>query len=1002
MTNSRSTLLRRSGEAANRFRYPNRPRNHASTLPFKTLYQDLFEPLLDNKKPPGAPLARRKVGPKSVASQSPHEIRRHIIERYISRWRSEVGNDFYPAMRLILPEKDRDRAMYGLKEKVLAKYIIKILKIDKNSEDGYNLLNWKQPGQTAAARKAGDFPGRVYDVLAKRPFRTEPGNMTVEEVNDQLNMLSVAGKEEDQLPIIELFYREMNPDELKWLISIILRAMHIGATEKTFLQIWHPDAEVLFNISSSLKNVCWTLKDQSIRLKSDEDRGVALWQCFQPQLAQFQPKKMTQLVAKMRTTEDSPGFWIEEKLDGERMQMHVRTTTHDPNAEEEDKEKEGAVPSWKQFRFWSRKAKEYTYLYGSSFDDKEAALTRHLCDAFDPGMQNAIFDGEMITWDPEIDKMVPFGTLKTAALEQQSNPYSKGPRPLFRAFDILFLNGTDLTRYDLQSRRNALERTIRPVARRLEVLDYQIGTSWNDVEKALRKVVAEASEGLVVKDPKSRYRLNDRNDNWLKVKPEYMEEFGESLDCLVIGGYYGSGKRGGGLSSFLCGLRVDTERGEKSKKFYSFFKVGGGFTVNDYASIRHATDGKWIKWDPKKPPTEYIELGGGVQYQRERPDVWIKPEDSVVLQAKAASFTTSDEFAANLTLRFPRFTRFRSDKDWETALSVEDFYKLRASAENKQEESKEQARMQAASRKKPRLTDRSRKPLQVAGYSQKSLNAAQQQKDKDKTTTVFDGLTFYVMSEEKSKKMSKLEIEKLVKANGGSVIQTAEPKPGHDGTPAPAVICVSAKRTVHAASVLKKGHMPIFTPTYIFDSIEQAKFDAAYGLDQVPLRPEFPRHVFYAPEDLQEIYEQEVDEFGDSYGRNTTIEQLRQCLDAMKDFDTSLDGRLQDLAADMPGCIFHNTVLWFHTPQDDRVQSRSIEEAQDIAAFAGALLAQSLNDDSTTHVVVDKDNIGQAELKRMRGQLAKKKRLPRVVTLDWVKESWKEKTRLDEGRFAPL
>ncbi len=68
--------------------------------------------------------------------------------------------------------------------------------------------------------------------------------------------------------------------------------------------------------------------------------------------------------------------------------------------------------------------------------------------------------------------------------------------------------------------------------------------------------MAEASEGLVLKNPRSIYRLNSRNDDWMKVKPEYMTGFGESLDCIIIGGYYGSGHRGGRLSSFLCGLRV--------------------------------------------------------------------------------------------------------------------------------------------------------------------------------------------------------------------------------------------------------------------------------------------------------------------------------------------------------------------------------------------------------------------------------------------------------------
>jgi len=86
--------------------YPNRPRNKNPTLPFADLYLSLFEPLLANKK------KKTGVGIRGTRALKPHEIRRNIIDRFISRWRSEVGNDIYPVLRLILCEKDRDRSVY--------------------------------------------------------------------------------------------------------------------------------------------------------------------------------------------------------------------------------------------------------------------------------------------------------------------------------------------------------------------------------------------------------------------------------------------------------------------------------------------------------------------------------------------------------------------------------------------------------------------------------------------------------------------------------------------------------------------------------------------------------------------------------------------------------------------------------------------------------------------------------------------------------------------------
>ena len=699
-------------------KYPNRPLNHSKTLPFHDLYLTLFNPLNDNKKKPTGPkVARKKQGSHGPLSHNPHELRQNIIERFISRWRKKVGNDIHPAFRLIVPEKDRERGMYGLKEKTIGKLLIRVMKINKDSEDGYNLLNWKQPGQTTVSRMAGDFAGRCFEVISKRPMRTEAGNMTIGEVNDLLDKLSAAQKEDAQLPIFAEFYNKMNADELTWLIRIILRQMKVGATEKTFFNIWHPDADSLFNISSNLRRVCWELYDPAVRLEG-EDRSITLMQCFQPQLAQFQMHSFQKMVERMKPTEDDPVFWIEEKLDGERMQLHMVS--------------DDEVPGGKRFGFWSRKAKDYTYLYGNGFMDANSALTPHLQNAFDEGVENIVLDGEMITWDLVQDKMVPFGTLKSAAIAQQKNEYYEGERPLYRVFDCLYLNGQAITNYTLRDRRRALEQAVKDVPRRLEIHTYKEAENATEVDPLLRQVVAEASEGLVLKNPRSPYRLNERNDDWMKVKPEYMTEFGENLDCLIIGGYYGTGRRGGNLSSFLCGLRVDEDpfrRGANPMKFYAFFKVGGGFTSADYAAIRHQTDGKWKKWDPKHPPTEYVVLGG----DNWRPDEWIMPSDSVVVEVKAASISMTDQFMVGLTLRFPRFKKLRTDRDWQTALSVSDFMAVKHNVET--EGMEKQFKVDDSRRKRQRIPRK--KPLTVAGSE-----VVLEMPYGGKASNIFEGMSF--------------------------------------------------------------------------------------------------------------------------------------------------------------------------------------------------------------------------------------------------------------------
>ncbi|KAG5949366.1 hypothetical protein E4U53_005909 [Claviceps sorghi] len=965
-------------------KYPNRPRNHSKTLPFSDLFLQLFNPLNESKKQPAGSAQARKQGPHGATSLSPQEQRRHIIERFISRWRKEVGNDFYPALRLILPDKDGDRGVYGLKEYAIGKLLVKLMKIDKNSEDGYNLLHWKLPGQTMAARLAGDFAGRCYEVISKRPMRTEVGDMTIAEVNVQLDKLAASTGEAENLLVFETFYNRMNAEEMLWLIRIILKQMKVGATEKTFLHLWHPDGETLFSVSSSLRRVCWELYDPDFRLEQ-EHAGISLMQCFQPQLAQFQmPTSFQKMIALLRPTQDDAEFWIEEKLDGERMQMHMVDDLQHPGG--------------KRFRFWSRKAKDYTYLYGDGLWDSNSSLTRHLKNAFAPGVRNLILDGEMITWDMSVDKIVPFGTLKTAALAEQQNKSgsdASGHRPLFRVFDILYLNDKPLTQYTLRDRRKALEKAVRSVHRRLEIHTYVSATTADAIEPMLREVVATASEGLVLKNPRSMYRLNSRNDDWLKVKPEYMSEFGESLDCVIIGGYYGSGRRGGTLSSFLCGLRASPnyiQAGADPEKCFSFFRVGGGFRSEDYAEIRHHTDGKWMAWDRQSPPTRYIELGGGESKQSERPDMWIRPKDSVVISAKATSVGPSDSFARGYTLRFPRFRRLRLDRDWNSALSVDEFEELKKRVD---EEAKEKA-MTLENRKR-RNPKRVKRELIIAG--QDTAPPGFVEGEKAKTSKVFEGLEFCVLSESlKPYKKTKAQLEAIIRENGGAVSQRASPG-SH-------MILLADKKVVKVASLIKAGGVNIIRPKWIKDCLEQS------GSFLLPYEE---GHLLHATEELATIAAENADMYGDSFARDVSLEELRHILRGMGrlEGDVPFDrGRFLDELEErgkglshFRGFMFQRCVVHVRVVGGN-VDSNLVDRLVRYVKYAGGKLEEHWENQqqrqNITHVVLVGDDAMEvgAVADEVRNEISSWEKVPRVVGEQWILASWKEKTVLDEEPFV--
>jgi DNA ligase-4 len=105
----------------------------------------------------------------------------------------------------MLPHKDRERTMYGLKEKSIAKTYIKLIPLGNKDPDAIRLMNWKKPTEKEvrlcfsfdmisglernSQKSSGDFPTVLYEVISKRSS-VVLGSLTVQELNDLLDELS--------------------------------------------------------------------------------------------------------------------------------------------------------------------------------------------------------------------------------------------------------------------------------------------------------------------------------------------------------------------------------------------------------------------------------------------------------------------------------------------------------------------------------------------------------------------------------------------------------------------------------------------------------------------------------------------------------------------------------------------------------------------------------------------------------------------------------------------
>ncbi|KII87420.1 hypothetical protein PLICRDRAFT_55380 [Plicaturopsis crispa FD-325 SS-3] len=709
------------------------------------------------------------------------EKRRRLIGAWFNRWREQMGYDLYPVLRLILPHKDKERAVYGLKEKNLAKTYIKLIPLNKNDPDAIRLMNWKRPSERD--KTSGDFPAVLYDVVSKRSSVVE-GNLTVDELNDILDELSKnSGKQEAQSKILQRVYNRTTPEEQRWIIRIILKDLIISVKETTVFSVFHPDAMDLFNTCSDLKKVAYELWDTSRRLK-EEDKGVQIFRAFAPMLCKRPTHKIEESVKEMQ----GHTFIIEEKLDGERMQLHKRGN---------------------EYFYCSRKGKDYTYLYGQNVG--AGSLTPFIDSAFDSRVDDIILDGEMLVWDPVSERNLPFGTLKTAALDKSKKQHN--PRPCFKVFDMVYLNGRSLLNKSTKVRKNNMRRCVREIKGRIEFTIEFEGRTAKDVRERMDDVMAERGEGLVIKHPKSEYVLNGRNKDWIKVKPEYMDNMGETVDVLVVAGNYGSGKRGGGVSTLICGVLDDRRKNDDDElKYSSFVRIGSGLSFADYVWVREKP---WKVWDPKDPPAF---LQTAKKSHEDKGDVYLEPEDSFIVKVKAAEITHSDQYHMGLTMRFPRALSIRDDLD------VSDCMTATAVLASMRTDRKRKMETDAGMSKKKRKTVAKLASLGL-GYEGMKQDGSTIESD------IFKDMIFTVSSDPKSKTgdQDKAELVKQIRKHGGKTVMVAKNHPD-------LIVIYDGKTTPYDISlVIRADKYDVVKPRWIQDSIAQSQ--------RVPLQKKYFFHA---------------------------------------------------------------------------------------------------------------------------------------------------------------
>jgi DNA ligase-1 len=329
---------------------------------------------------------------------------------------------------------------------------------------------------------------------------------------------------------------------------------------------------------------------------------------------------------------------LEDKYDGMRAQLHCG-----------DRNAPGRVG------LFSRNREEI----GESFPE--------LVEAFEAIAEPAILDGEIVAWNPDEQRALPFTSLQQRLGRKRVSREMRERTPVvFVTFDLLYRGEELLLELPLAERRRGLEEFVGKYAeatagglRRGQAHLFDDGSgdafprlilapaarleSAEQLDRAYTEARARGNEGVMLKALHSVYQPGRRGLAWLKLKRELA-----TLDVVVTGAEYGHGRRVGVLSDYTFAVRDGDE----------LRNIGKAYSGLTDAEIDTLT--KFFK-------EHTLEDQGGFR----------TVEPLVVLEVAFNNIMRSERHDSGFALRFPRILRIRDDKpvgEIDTLRRAEEIY----------------------------------------------------------------------------------------------------------------------------------------------------------------------------------------------------------------------------------------------------------------------------------------------------------------------------------------
>jgi DNA ligase-1 len=488
-----------------------------------------------------------------------------------------------------------------------------------------------------------------YGTLAALLFEgRQEGKTTVAEVYEGLYAVATAsgkGAQAQKKSHIVAVLKACGPREAKHVARILMGRLRLGIGDPTMMDALsyartetktdRKPLERAYNLCSDLGLVARTYLGG--RVEALETIHVQVGKPVRPALAErvASPEELIQRLGRCA---------VEPKIDGFRLQVHK------------------PEPDGGDLHAYSRNLEDMSEMFPEVVDAIREQARGH----------TLILEGEAVGYDPASLEFHPFQVTVQRRRKYDIDSMRQTLPLKLIAFDLLYLDGEDQSPLPYHERRRRLLELLGPP------IDFtaagaaagpvvqpndmrELGTAA-ELEAFFATTVERGQEGIVAKRLDAPYQAGARNFNWIKLKRSYRGELQDTVDCVVVGYWYGKGHRARlGIGTILTAV-YDKER----DVFTTVTRLGTGFSEAEWLQLRELLDA--IR-EPDRPARVESVL---------TPDVWCLPRYVVEIQADEITRSpmhTAGRGADGLgyALRFPRVLGFvRADRRPEDATTVEE------------------------------------------------------------------------------------------------------------------------------------------------------------------------------------------------------------------------------------------------------------------------------------------------------------------------------------------